>query len=105
MNQAKNSCPECGAYRIDGLPPRIHERGCPNYEDGLTESILACQQPPLEAATSALLRIRDRTTSHVEAIADAARTLETMHEMQQQDRLDLEEPVPSTEPGYRGDEA
>jgi hypothetical protein len=22
-------CPGCGAYRLDGQPPRLHEPGCP----------------------------------------------------------------------------
>jgi hypothetical protein len=37
----EGACPDCGAYRIDGQPPRVHERGCPRYEDGLTETVKA----------------------------------------------------------------
>jgi hypothetical protein len=25
-----NECLTCGAWRLDGKPPFIHERGCPN---------------------------------------------------------------------------
>lgn len=24
-----NECPACGAYRLDGHPPEVHEHGCP----------------------------------------------------------------------------
>lgn len=29
-----NECPACGAYRLDGRPPFIHEHGCPYEDDG-----------------------------------------------------------------------
>lgn len=32
-NLQKNECPACGAYRLDGRPPCIHEHGCPYAED------------------------------------------------------------------------
>lgn len=34
-----NQCPGCGSYRLDGLPPEIHEQGCPWYADGLDRSV------------------------------------------------------------------
>jgi hypothetical protein len=27
--QAANQCLDCGSYRLDGMPPLLHERGCP----------------------------------------------------------------------------
>jgi hypothetical protein len=26
--EAAGQCPGCGSYRLDGLPPVLHERGC-----------------------------------------------------------------------------
>lgn len=28
---AEGQCGHCGSYRADGLPPQLHERGCPSY--------------------------------------------------------------------------
>ena len=32
-NLQMNECPSCGAYRLDGKPPLIHEHGCPYQDD------------------------------------------------------------------------
>lgn len=29
QNLQPGQCPGCGAYRLDGKPPAVHERGCP----------------------------------------------------------------------------
>jgi hypothetical protein len=28
QNLQPGQCPGCGAFRLDGLPPRLHEPGC-----------------------------------------------------------------------------
>lgn len=34
-NLQPNQCPGCGAYRLDGSPPQVHEYGCPWAADAL----------------------------------------------------------------------
>lgn len=29
---AQNQCNHCGVFRLDGQPPFLHERDCPDYE-------------------------------------------------------------------------
>lgn len=33
--QAVNQCPGCGSYRMDTLPPTLHERDCPAWRPEL----------------------------------------------------------------------